>query len=430
MRMPDGSTMTLPPPSYVVNALEHLDVRPGKAFLDVGCGTGYVAALAACLLGAQAQGAIYGVECVGSRLEQARSNVKALRDRLALVAAGNAAAQPPTASGGSSSAAVGAAPLSPSWSGLAVAGTVLGDPHKALNCIDLSLGNVLVPECTEGVVFDCLYCDASLSEEDLPMFLSLLKPGGKMVVVLDDDSVLVTRGGEDAHDFTREVIGHIGGSDFGELEDPTPWEVQEAIRRIKERERRKGAEQAKTEVTNLRSYEYIEMEQRVRAAMQRISELESIVQRDPSMRSPLRSSLGPGGSAGAPSASAAAGFGGVGAIQTSQLGGGDQRSPMQRMDDVRSGAKDKDLRRVALRVAQSPRPSPTPLSRMGSVPDNMGWKEMYSVVDSAARGGRLLKDFQQAASGAASAPSLVPEEEAEDVGVEPSTPGSIAFGTG
>ena len=74
------------------------------------------------------------------------------------------------------------------------------------------------------------------------MFLSLLKPGGKMVVVIDDEAVLVTRGGEDAHDFVREVIGHIGG-DFGELEDPTPWEVQEAIRRIKERERRRGSEQ-------------------------------------------------------------------------------------------------------------------------------------------------------------------------------------------
>ena len=71
MRMADGSTMTLPPPSFVVNALEHLDLRPGQSFLDVGCGTGYVSALAACLLGDRAAGAMYGVECVSSRLEQA-----------------------------------------------------------------------------------------------------------------------------------------------------------------------------------------------------------------------------------------------------------------------------------------------------------------------------------------------------------------------
>ena len=151
MRMPDGSTMTLPPPSFVVNALEHLDVRPGRSFLDVGCGSGYVSALAACLLGDRAQGSIAGVECVGSRLEAARGNIKALRDRLALVAAAAAAASGAgeTSAIGSSSlssapapAPVPLAPSCPSASALALAGTVLGDPHKALSCIDLSFSNV------------------------------------------------------------------------------------------------------------------------------------------------------------------------------------------------------------------------------------------------------------------------------------------------
>jgi SAM-dependent methyltransferase len=52
VRMSDGSTMTLPPPSFVASALERLGVgRTATSFLDVGCGTGYVTALAACLIG-------------------------------------------------------------------------------------------------------------------------------------------------------------------------------------------------------------------------------------------------------------------------------------------------------------------------------------------------------------------------------------------
>lgn len=58
--------------------------------------------------------------------------------------------------------------------------------------------------------------------------------------------------------------------DFGELEDPTPWEVQEAIIRIKDRERRRGVEAARAEMAAIRSFETAEMRQRVTAAMQRI----------------------------------------------------------------------------------------------------------------------------------------------------------------
>lgn len=74
--------------------------------------------------------------------------------------------------------------------------------------VELSLSNVLTPECTDGVTYDALYCDASLSEEDLPTFLSLLRPGGRMVVIIEEEALLVTRSG-DPHDFEREVITHV-----------------------------------------------------------------------------------------------------------------------------------------------------------------------------------------------------------------------------
>jgi protein-L-isoaspartate O-methyltransferase len=63
---------------------------------------------------------------------------------------------------------------------------MLGDPLKVLGGVELTLSNVLVPECTEGQTFDALYCDAALSEEDLPTFLALLKPNGRMVVIIEE----------------------------------------------------------------------------------------------------------------------------------------------------------------------------------------------------------------------------------------------------
>lgn len=65
---------------------------------------------------------------------------------------------------------------------------MLGDPLKVLGGVELSLSNVLIPECTEGQTFDALYCDAALSEEDLPTFLALLKPNGRMVVIIEEVS--------------------------------------------------------------------------------------------------------------------------------------------------------------------------------------------------------------------------------------------------
>ncbi|KAJ9531877.1 hypothetical protein QJQ45_022018 [Haematococcus lacustris] len=336
VRMADGSTMTLPPPSFVATAMEKLGLGRGTctSFLDVGCGTAYVTALAACLISDVPGAMVQGLECVPSRLEAGRANMRALRERLSLQLAPNLA--------------------------------VLGDPLKALNRVELLLSNVLIPECTDGVVFDALYCDAAVSEEDLPTFLALLKPTGRMVVIIEEEAVLLTRTSADPHEYSRELITTITG-DFGELEDPTPWEVQEAIVRIKDRERRRGQEQAKQDVSALRNWEYLEMAQRVQAAMQRIGELESMLQRT-ELRSPARN------------------------VPTIDLG---FRSPARSngVDDVRSMAKDK-TRRVASLLKPSPRApsvanSPSPLPGILHTPglnDSCDWKAMYTTDITAATG--------------------------------------------
>lgn len=47
----------------------------------------------------------------------------------------------------------------------------------------------------------------------------------------------------------------LPAGDFGELEEPTSWEVQDAILRIKSRERRHGLEDARADMDVLRSHE-------------------------------------------------------------------------------------------------------------------------------------------------------------------------------
>jgi protein-L-isoaspartate O-methyltransferase len=137
----------------------------------VGAGSGFVTALAACMLGGG--GTVHGIECLSSRLEQARANLRVLRERL---------------------------PPENMLRGL------LGDAHSALAAARLSLTNVLIPECTDGQLYDAIYCDTTLSEEDLPAFLALLKPQGRMTVVIEEELLCITRSGADAHcphDFTR-----------------------------------------------------------------------------------------------------------------------------------------------------------------------------------------------------------------------------------
>lgn len=240
IRMTDGSTLTMPPPAFIATALEKLDVRPGACFLDVGCGSGYVTALAACLVGST--GVVHGIECLSSRLESARGAMRALRQRLPVNPVGPIA--------------------------------LLGDVSKAVGAIDLQLSNVLIPECTEGILYDAVYCDNSLSEEDLPSFLALLKPNGKMTVVIEEELLCISRTGQSPHDYHRESVLKLVG-EFGVLEDPTPWEVQEAIQRIKNREKQKGLQQAKSDMASIKNHEFAEMQSRVSTAMQRVADLEA-----------------------------------------------------------------------------------------------------------------------------------------------------------
>ncbi len=74
-------------PLAQVTALDKLGVGSGcRSFLDVGCGTGYVSALAACLLGGdtvEQNCSVHALECASSRLECARANLRTLREHLA-----------------------------------------------------------------------------------------------------------------------------------------------------------------------------------------------------------------------------------------------------------------------------------------------------------------------------------------------------------
>lgn len=189
VRMSDGSNMTLPPPSFVATAMEKLGLGPGRSFLDVGCGTGYVTALAACLIGDSDNCVVHGIECVSSRLENARTNMRQLKERLSgplppcfSVSCYNKLLMYHSFLHGHHFEHMCLCCLMDSFH----IPQVLGDPVQALANINLQLSNVLIPECTDGITYDCLYCDASLSEEDLPVFLSLLKPNGKMVVMIEE----------------------------------------------------------------------------------------------------------------------------------------------------------------------------------------------------------------------------------------------------
>lgn len=63
--------------------------------------------------------------------------------------------------------------------------------------------------------------------------------------------------------------------DYGELEEPTPWEVQDAIARIKAREWQRGLDAARADLGAQRGHEVAELQQRVSALVGRVHELES-----------------------------------------------------------------------------------------------------------------------------------------------------------
>lgn len=88
----------------------------------------------------------------------------------------------------------------------------LGDLCAALSSVELRLTNALTPECTDGQLYDALYCDTQLSEEDLPAFLALLKPSGRIVVIVGEEMLLLQRSERDSHDFQREALQKVSGA--------------------------------------------------------------------------------------------------------------------------------------------------------------------------------------------------------------------------
>jgi hypothetical protein len=65
VRVSDGSTIILVQPSLVATAFEKLQMTEGMSILDVGCGSGYSTAVAACLTGPT--GKVHGIECSAPR---------------------------------------------------------------------------------------------------------------------------------------------------------------------------------------------------------------------------------------------------------------------------------------------------------------------------------------------------------------------------
>ncbi len=63
---------------------------------------------------------------------------------------------------------------------------ILGSPGLSLSKVELLLANVLVPECTGGATYDAIFCDVGVTEEELPMLLSLLRPNGRLVCLIEE----------------------------------------------------------------------------------------------------------------------------------------------------------------------------------------------------------------------------------------------------
>jgi hypothetical protein len=78
--------------------------------------------------------------------------------------------------------------------------------------------------------------------------------------------VLITRGSSDVQDFEREVVQALPG-EYGKLQKPTPWEAQAAVRRLKERERKRGHDAAARDAAALRNYEAVEVSQRMQVCL-------------------------------------------------------------------------------------------------------------------------------------------------------------------
>ena len=55
------------------------------------------------------------------------------------------------------------------------------DMQKCITQIKLSNVNVLVPDCTNTEMYDMLYCDCCITDDDLPAFLALVKPQGEQL---------------------------------------------------------------------------------------------------------------------------------------------------------------------------------------------------------------------------------------------------------
>ena len=145
-------------PHMYGSILESLDLeedsKEGLSFLNIGCGTGYLSCIVACVLGSKSKNLNFGVEIYEDVIQHCHESVQ-------------------------------------KWKNTHAFNKVVQDVH-----LEVVHGNGLCISLDDGearVGFDRIYIGATLSLHHLKRVLALLAPGGILVCPCEDNLIKVTR---------------------------------------------------------------------------------------------------------------------------------------------------------------------------------------------------------------------------------------------